>query len=103
MLNVIKKYDKVTQLKIIMMATIKPYKPIASAKIIIKIIPTKIPSVWAYALTPASPATPIASPAAKALKPQASPAPRYLKASFPPVPDSPYLILPLIITATITP
>ena len=75
----------------------------ASAKIIIKIIPTKIPSVWAYALTPASPATPIASPAARALKPQANPAPRYLNASFPPVPVNPYLILPLIITATITP
>jgi len=58
------------------MATMRPYKPIASAKMRMRIIPTKIPSVCAYALTPASPATPIARPAASALRPQESPAPR---------------------------
>ena len=57
------------------MATIRPYNPIASAKMRIRIIPTKIPSVWAYALTPASPATPMANPAASELRPQQSPAP----------------------------
>ena len=82
MLNEINDENKVTQ-KIIIIATMSPYRPIASAKIIIKIIPTKMPSVCAYALTPASPATPIARPAAKALKPQANPAPRYLNASLP--------------------
>lgn len=59
-----------------MIEIIIPYNPIASAKIRRMIIPTKIPSVWAYALTPASPATPIASPAARDERPQQSPAPR---------------------------
>lgn len=45
-------------------ATIKPYRPKASAKIKIKIIPTKIFSYYAFALTPASPTIPIANPAA---------------------------------------
>ena len=45
-------------------ATINPYNPRASAKIKIRIIPTKILSYYALALTPASPTIPIASPAA---------------------------------------
>ena len=58
-----------------MMAIIIPYSPIHSAKMRIRIIPTKIPSVWAKALTPASPATPMASPDARAERPQQRPAP----------------------------
>jgi hypothetical protein len=46
------------------MAMIMPYNPRASAKIKIKIIPTKIASCYALALTPASPTIPIANPAA---------------------------------------
>jgi len=65
------------------MATMSPYKPIASAKMRMRIIPTKIPSVWAKALTPASPATPIAKPAARELRPQHSPAPNNLYPAFP--------------------
>ena len=45
-------------------ATINPYKPRASAKINIKIIPTNIFASISFALTPASPTTPIAKPAA---------------------------------------
>lgn len=44
--------------------TIKPYKAKAYPKINIKIIPTKILSCCAFALTPASPTIPIARPAA---------------------------------------
>jgi len=44
--------------------TIRPYKARASPKINIKIIPTKILSCCAFALTPASPTIPIARPAA---------------------------------------
>lgn len=47
-----------------MRATISPYNPRASAKIRISIIPTKILSCCPSALTPASPAIPIANPAA---------------------------------------
>ena len=47
-----------------MIAIIIPYKPKASAKMRIRIIPTKIASCCAFALTPASPTIPIASPAA---------------------------------------
>ena len=65
----------------IIIATISPYSPIASAKININIIPTKIPSVYAYALTPASPATPMAKPDANALIPQHRPAPNILNPS----------------------
>lgn len=65
------------------MATMRPYKPMASAKMRIRTIPTKIASVWAYALTAASPATPIAKPAARELRPQVSPAPKNLYPSFP--------------------
>ena len=54
--------------------TISPYNPNASAKIRIKIIPTNILSCCAFALTPASPTTPIASPAASELNPQHKPA-----------------------------
>ena len=46
------------------MAIIIPYRPRASPKIRIKIIPTKIYSCWAFALTPASPTIPMARPAA---------------------------------------
>lgn len=45
-------------------ATIKPYNPKASAKIKIKIIPTKIPGCWELHRTPTSPTIPIAYPAA---------------------------------------
>ena len=44
--------------------TINPYNANASPKIKIKIIPTNILSCCAFALTPASPTIPIASPAA---------------------------------------
>lgn len=47
-----------------MRETIKPYNPNASAKIKIRIIPTKILSYYAFARTPASPTIPIARPAA---------------------------------------
>ena len=53
--------------------TIKPYKARAYPKINIKIIPTKILSCWAFALTPASPTIPIANPAANELNPQHNP------------------------------
>lgn len=43
--------------------TIRPYKAKAYPKINIRIIPTKILSCWAFALTPASPTMPIAKPA----------------------------------------
>lgn len=42
----------------------RPYRPRASAKIRIKIIPTNILDSIAFALTPESPTMPIASPAA---------------------------------------
>jgi hypothetical protein len=41
-----------------------PYSAKASAKMRIKIMPTNILSYYAFALTPASPTIPIASPAA---------------------------------------
>lgn len=44
-------------------ATISPNKATASAKMSIKIIPTKSLSCWALALTPASPTIPMAKPA----------------------------------------
>jgi hypothetical protein len=53
--------------------TIRPYKAKASPKIKIRIIPTKILSCCAFALTPASPTIPIANPAANELNPQLSP------------------------------
>ena len=45
-------------------ATINPYSPRASAKINTRIIPTNIFGSMALALTPESPTTPIAKPAA---------------------------------------
>ena len=62
----------------IIIAIMRPYNPIASAKIRVKIIPTKTWSVWAYALTPASPATPIANPEASAENQQQIPAAKIL-------------------------
>jgi hypothetical protein len=53
--------------------TIKPYKARASAKIRIKISPTKSLSYYAFPLTPTSPTIPIATPAAIQLKPQHNP------------------------------
>ncbi len=53
-----------------MIATMSPYSPRASAKIRIRIIPTNIFPSTALALTPQSPTTPIAKPAANAEKPQ---------------------------------
>ena len=55
------------------MATMRPYRPKASAKMRIRIIPTKICSYWAFALTPASPTIPIARPAPRAERPQQRP------------------------------
>ena len=57
--------------------TISPYNAKASPKMRIKIIPTKILSCCALALTPASPTIPIARPAARELKPQQSPDARW--------------------------
>ena len=45
-----------------MIPIIKPYSPIASAKIRIRIIPTKSLGSCAFPLTPASPTIPIAYP-----------------------------------------
>jgi hypothetical protein len=53
--------------------TMSPYNAKASPKIKIKIIPTKILSCCAFALTPASPTIPIANPAANELNPQLNP------------------------------
>jgi len=47
-----------------MIAMMSPYSPRASAKISIRIIPTNILASIAFALTPVSPTTPIANPAA---------------------------------------
>ena len=55
-----------------MMAIIKPYRPRASAKMRIRITPTKM-SFAAFALTPASPTTPMARPAASDERPQHRP------------------------------
>lgn len=57
---------------------INPYRATASAKIKIKTIPMNTFSYWALALTPASPTTPIAKPAAKELNPQHNPEAKYL-------------------------
>jgi hypothetical protein len=47
-----------------MMATIKPKRPIASAKMRIRIIPTKSLGWIAFMRTPTSPTTPMAKPEA---------------------------------------
>ena len=47
-----------------MMATMSPKRPIASAKIKIRIIPTNSLGSIAFILTPTSPTTPIAKPEA---------------------------------------
>jgi hypothetical protein len=72
-----------------MSETIRPYKAKAYPKIRIKIIPTKILSCWALALTPASPTIPMANPAAlnkqkstKELKPQQRPEAKWAYAAF---------------------
>ena len=57
-----------------MRATMSPYRPSASPKMRIRIIPTNMRSYCALALTPASPTTPIAKPAANEEKPQQMPA-----------------------------
>ena len=56
-----------------MMAIIMPYSPIASAKMRIKIIPTKILPSIAFIRTPTSPTMPMASPAANELNPTQMP------------------------------
>lgn len=61
-----------------MRARIKPYNPRTSAKMRIRIMPTKIRASLQYARTPASPTTPIAYPAARPLNPTLSPAPKWL-------------------------
>ena len=60
-------YDRINE-------TMSPYNPRASAKIKIKMSPTKTLSSCALAFTPASPTIPIANPAAMQLKPQDIPA-----------------------------
>jgi len=58
-------------------AVISPNNPIASAKINIRIKPTKTLPSNAFALTPASPTIPIANPDAKLLNPQHNPAEKW--------------------------
>ena len=60
-------------------ATISPYRPRASAKMSISIIPTNTLSCWPKALTQASPAIPIANPAPNELRPQHNPEARWEK------------------------
>ena len=65
---------------------IKPYKPMASAKIITKTIPTYSLGDWPTARTPASPTIPMANPEARELNPQHNPAQNNLYPTFiPPV------------------
>merc|ERR1719465_338567 len=54
----------------------RPYRPRASAKIKMRIMPTKRRGCWALARTPASPTMPMARPAAREDIPTVSPAPR---------------------------
>lgn len=58
------------------------YNPRASEKIRINIIPTNTLSDWPNALTPASPPTPIAIPAANELRPQHKPEAKCLYALY---------------------
>ena len=62
-----------------MRATIRPYNPSTSAKIRIRIMPTKRRGCCAVPLTPASPTTPMAKPAASPDSPTLSPAPSCTK------------------------
>ncbi len=57
-------------------ATIRPYRPNTSAKIRMRIIPTKRRGCCAVPRTPASPTIPIAYPAARPLRPTLRPAPK---------------------------
>ena len=60
-------------------ATISPYNPNTSAKMRMRIMPTNSLGCWAVPLTPASPTTPMAKPAARPLSPTLRPAPRCKK------------------------
>lgn len=57
------------------MATISPYSPRTSAKMSIRIIPTKSLGCCAVPRTPASPTIPMANPAARPENPTERPAP----------------------------
>lgn len=59
------------------MATISPYRPNTSAKMRIKIIPTKRRGCCAVPRTPASPTIPMAKPAASPEKPTDKPEPKW--------------------------
>jgi|EP01046_Picozoa_sp_COSAG06_P016914 hypothetical protein len=63
-------------------ATMSPYRPRASAKMRMRIIPTKSFGCCEVQRTPASPTMPIAPPAARPLKPTATPEPKCAKPSF---------------------
>jgi len=65
-----------------MRATIRPYNPSTSAKIRIRIMPTNSRGCCAVPLTPASPTTPMAKPAARPDRPTLSPAPNCRKALY---------------------
>merc|ERR1719218_519600 len=54
----------------------RPYRPRASAKIKMRIMPTKSLGCCTLARTPASPTMPMARPAARELMPTVKPAPR---------------------------
>ena len=56
-----------------------PYRPSTSAKMRIRIMPTKSLGCCAVPLTPASPTMPIAKPDARPLRPTLRPAPRCRK------------------------
>lgn len=67
---------KINYLVVSIRATISPYNPRTSAKMRIRIIPTKSLGCCAVPLTPASPTIPIANPAANPDKPTDRPAPK---------------------------
>ena len=60
-----------------MSATMRPYRPSASAKMRIRIIPTNNLGCCPNALVPMSPTMPIATPAASPLNPPARPAAKF--------------------------
>merc|ERR1719492_637537 len=82
-------------------ATINPYKPRASAKMRIKIIPTNSPFSCALARVPLSPTIPMAIPAPRPERPQERPAAKWAYPSKRPYAEAD--IFPLRITATIKP